>query len=321
VERPESRQRPVSELLALVGALLAAAAALLVPGLAGHAAQTSPRGVSIALDWVHLASGSLWIGGLIGLVVIWSGLGAGHRIPGLAVSVPRFSRVAFVSVMALIASGTIAAVIHLPTVASLWQTSYGKALLVKIALLGAAMLFAPINMLRNTPRLADAEAHPLEAESAATLLRGLVSGEIVLVAAAVFAAATLSSLPPPPKALAAASTAKARVGPGVVAQTIMHGPYRLDFGVDPNRAAVPNAFSVRITKDGEPVRGADVTTTFTMLDMAMGQIAYRLTETSPGVYERSVPALVMVGHWGLSFDVRPKDGEPFTVLLVDKAGG
>jgi hypothetical protein len=30
---------------------------------------------------------------------------------------------------------------------------------------------------------------------------------------------------------------------------------------------------------------------------------------------------VMVGHWGLSFEVTPKNGQPFTVLLVDRANG
>ena len=321
VERPESRARPVSELLALIGSLLGAASALLVPGVAGHAGQTSPRGVSIALDWLHLASGSIWVGGLIGLVAIFSSLGSARRLAGLSVCVPRFSRVAFVSVMLLIASGTAATVIHLPTFGSLWQTSYGQALLVKIVLLGAAMLIAPVNMLRNTPRLAAAEARPHEAEGAASLLRGLVSVEIVLVTAAIFAAATLSSLPPPPKALAAAGGAVAHVGPGTVTQIVRHGDYRLDFRVHPNRAAVPNTFSVALSANGKPVRDADVTTTFTMLDMTMGQLAYHLPETAPGVYGRSAPALVMVGHWGLSFDVRPKEGQPFTVLIVDKANG
>jgi copper transport protein len=321
VERPEARQRPVAELLALTGALLAAASALIVPGITGHAGQTSPRGLSIGLDWLHLVAGSIWIGGLIGLLAIWSGLGSERRLSGLAICVPRFSRVAFVSVMLLIASGVGASIIHLPTVSSLWQTSYGKALLVKIGLLGAAMMLAPINMLRNTPRLQNAEARPKEAESAASLLRTLVSGEVALVAVIVFAAATLSSLAPPPKALAEAGEASAKVGPGVVAETVHHGSYQLNFRVQPNRAAVPNAFSVAISSNGKPVQGADVTTTFRMLDMEMGQLAYHLPETSPGTYARSAPALVMVGHWGLSFDIRPKDGAPFTVVLVDKANG
>jgi len=321
VERPESRQRPVSELLALLGALLAAGAAVSVPGISGHAGQTSPRGVSLGLDWLHVAAGSIWVGGLIGLLVVWSGLCAELRLPGLAISVPRFSRVAFVSVMVLIASGVGSSLVHIPTVASLWQTSYGQALLVKVALLGGAMLLAPINMLRNTPRLANAQTRPEEARNAASLLRGLVTAEVVLVAGAIFAAAVLTSLIPPPKALAEIGSASKHVGPGAVVETVEHGPYRLTFRIDPNRAAVPNSFSVAIAKNGKPVHGADVTTTFTMLDMEMGQLAYALSETEPGVYTRSAPALVMVGHWGLSFDIRPPHTAPFTVVLVDKAAG
>jgi len=64
-----------------------------------------------------------------------------------------------------------------------------------------------------------------------------------------------------------------------------------------------------------------VTATFAMLDMEMGTQAYHLAETAPGVYQRDAPALVMVGHWGLSFAITPPSGAPFTVLLVDRANG
>ena len=60
---------------------------------------------------------------------------------------------------------------------------------------------------------------------------------------------------------------------------------------------------------------------FAMLDMEMGEQAYKLTETSPGVYTQKAPALVMVGHWGLDFDVTPPGGEPFSAFIVDKVGG
>jgi hypothetical protein len=78
---------------------------------------------------------------------------------------------------------------------------------------------------------------------------------------------------------------------------------------------------VRIDRGGRPVRGADVTATVTMLDMEMQQQSYKLSEVSPGLYEHSAPALVMVGHWGLSFTIAPKGATPFTVLLVDRANG
>jgi copper transport protein len=58
-----------------------------------------------------------------------------------------------------------------------------------------------------------------------------------------------------------------------------------------------------------------------MLDMAMPSQEFRLSETSPGVYGDEKPALVMVGHWGLSFAVTPAGAAPFTVQLIDHATG
>jgi copper transport protein len=321
VDRPTRPQRSVAELLAVVGALGTAAAALVAPGLAGHASQTSPRGLALPLDWLHLAAGSVWLGGLVGLVAIWWSARPLGRVATLSLVVPRFSRVAFASVLVLIGSGTWAAVLHLPTLASLWQTSYGKALLVKIILLAAALMLAAVNLARTKPRLEAAGIRPPLAAGASLLLRRLVNGEIVFVAAALFAAAVLTSLAPPSKALAQIGHAAARVGPGPVTEVVREGAYRLEFRVHPNRAALPNAFGVKVTRAGKPVRGADVVAHFAMLDMEMGTQAYRLPERSPGAYSRSAPALVMVGHWGLSFDITPPGKPPFNVLLVDRASG
>src|SRR5207248_8607574 len=141
---------------ALAGALLAAGALLIVPGAAGHAAQTSPRALSLVLDWLHLASGAVWVGGLIGLLVLWRSLAVGQRVAGLLVCVPRFSNTAFVSVLALLGTGVWASILRLPTLASLWQTSYGQAILVKAGLLLCVMLLGAVNLLRTKPQLATA---------------------------------------------------------------------------------------------------------------------------------------------------------------------
>jgi hypothetical protein len=69
------------------------------------------------------------------------------------------------------------------------------------------------------------------------------------------------------------------------------------------------------------VRGANVTLTFDMTTMQMPQQQYQLTETAPGVYSRAAPALVMVGDWGLNFQVTPKSGPPFNALILDQANG
>jgi copper transport protein len=321
VDRPERGQRSIAELVSVIGALAGAAAVLLVPGLAGHAAQTSPRGASVLFDWLHLAAGSIWVGGLIGLLVLWSSFPAARRTAGLAVCVPRFSNTAFVSVLVLIGSGIGASLIHFPTFASLWQTSYGQALLVKIGLLSAAMLLASVNLLRTRPRLLAYRDRPELGPGAASLLRRLVAGEVLLVVSALTAAAVLSSLAPPAKALAKEGGASARVGPGPVAETVDKNGYHVVVRVAPNRAAVRNSFQLSVTRNGRPVRGAEIVSGFTMLDMEMGTQSYAMKETAPGVYVRSVPALVMVGHWGLSFEITPPGQPQFTILLVDRANG
>jgi copper transport protein len=318
IDRPERPQRSVAELLGLGAALATAAAALVLPGLAGHAGQKSPRGVALPLDALHLAAGSVWLGGLIGLVVFWLSAGRDRRVAALGVVVPRFSNVALVSVLALIASGIGQSLLELPTLASLWETSYGKAVLWKIGLLTAALLLASVNLARTKPRL---EAGGKVAPGAAVNLRRLVSGEIVLVAGALFAAVVLTSLPPPASALARVKDIAARVGPGPVSTVVTKGPYRVRVKVTPNRAAVQNDFSLTVTKDGKPLPGADVISRFDMLDMEMGEQSYRFPEQTPGTFRKAVPALVMVGHWALQFEVTPPGQEPFVITLLDKASG
>ncbi len=321
VDRPERPHRSVAELAATLGALLAAAAVLIVPGAAGHAAQTSPRGLTLTFDWLHLASGSVWLGGLLGLLVLWFSLPGDTRVAALSVSVPRFSAVAFGSVLVLAGSGLGEALNHLPTVDALWRTGYGQAILVKTGLFAGALLIASGNLLRSRPRLAAARTRPELGAPAARLLRGLVSGETFLVTGVVFAAAVLSSLAPPPPAFALQDSAAARVGPGTVARTVSRAGYQLELLVSPNRAAAPDSFALRITKGGQPVRGADVTLTFAMTTMQMPDQEYQLTETRPGVYSRAAPALVMVGVWGLTFQITPRGATPFTALILDQANG
>jgi hypothetical protein len=75
------------------------------------------------------------------------------------------------------------------------------------------------------------------------------------------------------------------------------------------------------THDGAPVRGASVIARFSMLDMDMGTQAYALREVRPGQYRRNGMPLLMVGNWGVTFEVTPRRGAPFSFTLVDKANG
>jgi copper transport protein len=323
VDDGRRRQRSAAALLALTGALLAAGAATAVPGLAGHAAQTSPAALSLVLDWAHVTAAAVWLGGLLGVIILGARTPPGRRLEVLGLVVPRFSNTALVCVLLVIASGVAASIVHLPTPSSLWGTSYGQAILVKVGLLACALVAGGMNYARTVPQLAAARERGDRAlaDLGARLLRRNVVTEVVLVTATLLAAMVLSSLPPPAKALAEVGRASAHVGPGAVRRVIHHGSYTLDIDVDPNRAAQPSTFTLHLTQNGQPVTGARVTLEFAMLDMEMGTQAYTLPERSPGTYVRTTPALVMVGHWGVSFQVEPRGGAAFTVIVVDHAEG
>jgi copper transport protein len=323
LDRPGRKRRSGEALLALFGAAACAAAALAFPGLAGHPSTTSPVGLMLALDWAHLAAASIWIGGLAGLLVLAAATEAGQRVAALAVVVPRFSRAAMGSVAVLLATGIIASIVHLPTLAALWQTNYGLALIAKSLLLACALVLGAVNNLRSRPRLVAAPQRRDQAlgDGAARLLRRLVLGETALLSGAVVAAAILTSIAPPSASLARAGKADGKVGPGAVTRSFTRNGVRIQVAIQPNRAAIDNAFALRLQLGGKPVRNAQVTAQLDMLDMSMQQQAYTLPEISPGVYERRRPALVMVGHWLLDYTIDIPGRKPIQLQVVDKAEG
>lgn len=298
LDRPERPRRTIADLLATTGALLAALGVLFIPGTSGHPGTNDRRGLAIVLDAVHLGAGSIWLGGLIGLLVL-------SRTERFGLVVRRFSAAALVAVGVLVATGVAASIVHLPTLSSLWQTGYGQTLLVKIALLLVALGVAAPNL-----RRARSGRRPK-----------LVSSEAVLVAGAVFAAAIVTSLAPPAKALADIGKPDARVGPGPVDRTVEADDYDVELKIAPNRAAADNDFSLAVRKDGKPVAGARVLARFQMLDMEMGTQEFELPEMEPGIYGRSAPALVMVGRWGITADITIPGAEPFSVTILDHADG
>ena len=228
--------------------------------------------------------------------------------------VPRFSNVALVSVTVLLASGIWASVLHMPLLSALWTTSYGQVILVKAALL-AAMVLASVNLVRTKPRLCRGRHPP----GARPLCCRLVAGE-VLVAGRFSPRHCSRASPPPSKTSRRKGRRPQRSVPGKVAR---RAPGRV-YAETARRSEQSGRTEHLRTADhrnGRPVTGADVTVTFAMLDMTMGTQEYQMTETAPGRTHARHPALVMVGHWGLSFTVTPKGGEPFTVLVVDHAAG
>ena len=117
--------------------------------LGGGPSPTSGA-VAVAVDVVHLAAGSIWVGGL-SFTVLALLLAGADRWPLAARAVPRFSTLAVFSVVTLIAAGSFRGYQEVRAFHGLWDTTYGKLLLVKIALVLRSSPSAPTTTATRCP--------------------------------------------------------------------------------------------------------------------------------------------------------------------------
>jgi len=146
------------------GGWFAATASALVlaitPALGGHAAA-SPRFTSlmIAGDWLHVLGGASWLGSLLCVMVIGIPitvmLEPAERWASIASLVNAFSPIALVSAGVVVASGVFASWVHLEHLAALWQTTYGKTLLVKLLFVAITFAIGAYNFKRVQPQLSN----------------------------------------------------------------------------------------------------------------------------------------------------------------------
>ena len=97
--------------------------------LVGHSAVGDGSALAIAVNLVHTFAMTLWLGGLVLLVI---GLRAAQRASDLAVVLPQFSRLALGAVATLVATGTFMAWREVGSVNALTATTYGRVLLGKL---------------------------------------------------------------------------------------------------------------------------------------------------------------------------------------------
>jgi putative copper export protein len=115
----------------------------------GNHASAAPGWVwAVAADYLHLLAAAAWLGGLALLPLlawrVWRG-GPPLRSDLLWPLVQRFSRLATLAIFVLIVTGLFNSLVQLPSLASLWETTYGRVLLVKLGLTGLVLSLAFLN--------------------------------------------------------------------------------------------------------------------------------------------------------------------------------
>ncbi|MGC9537038.1 copper resistance CopC/CopD family protein [Streptomyces sp. UG1] len=162
-KREDEEKRDLTFGLAIGGTVVAAGLAASW-AMSEHASTGLQAGIAMPVDVVHLMAVASWLGGLAALLVALYWAPADTPVDALAVR--RFSRVAFGSVLALVATGIYQSWRQLGSWSAFTDTRYGQLLLVKIGLVVLLVGIAGISR-RWTGRLAAAVVvKPREEEGA-----------------------------------------------------------------------------------------------------------------------------------------------------------
>ena len=153
---------------------------------------------------------------------------------------------------------------------ALLLTDYGRALLLKLAVVGLAFGLGVFNLLRRGNRLA------LNVEAALALI-------IILLAA------SLTNLPPAFSQLTDGASTR-------IEQTNTAGELTATASLWPARAGV-NTVEIRLTKNSRPVMGAKASLRFQPLDPGAVVSELALDEIGQGVYSASGANLTTEGRW------------------------
>lgn len=174
-----------------ISAVLVSAGLIRVAGMNAHATQGNDRLLGIAADFLHLTAVSAWVGGLVMLSVCLLPRGELGEIEAV---VPKFSRVAQISVLMIVSSGLLLLWDISRGIDGFWGTHYAHVLVLKLSLFSLVMLAAMKSKRWVETTLAEAVA--AHRRTAVRSLAASVAAETVLVLAVLSAASVLVTSSP-----------------------------------------------------------------------------------------------------------------------------
>jgi len=172
-----SAHRVAADRVVAVGAVVYTVLAF---GLVGHTRSITPFALMLAADLSHVLAGSLWFGGLIGLVISLRQLA---DRPRSAVEVlARFSVLAAWSLLLVSLTGSVLGWRILKSWGNLVGTDFGRLLLVKVCVVALVGVLAAWNRYRLMPAVLADDGHA-ERGAAASRVQRVVRAEAVLLVA------------------------------------------------------------------------------------------------------------------------------------------
>jgi copper transport protein len=303
---PGPSARPV-----LVAGGLAGAALMLTAALSGHAASQDLVALAVVSDVVHLLAVSLWLGGLAVLAVAVLPRRVGDE---LAAVVPRFSRLAFWSVGAILATGSFQSWRQVRTAAALTDTTYGRLLIVKVllfaVLVGLGGLSRRVVQARYrvpAARLSFGPGTDTADPDRATVaqLRRAVGAETVIAVVVLAVTALLVNAQPARSALAQPFSGEMRNEMVVVNVTL-----------DPAKAGPTDLHVYTLTPTGQQLEVQELTARLTLESEDVGPLPVPVERAGPGHFSAYDFNLPLRGDWKLEIKTLISDIDEATLTTT-----
>jgi uncharacterized membrane protein len=237
-----------------------------------------------------LLSARVWIGGLAALLSATRG----NAAPDRAAAVRRFSTLAGITLVVVVATGVLRALNEIDGWDELFSSGYGRTVIAKSLGIVALASLGAINRYRSVPA----------ATTNLSLLRRIgrieVMGGVVVIALA----GLLASISPPAPGAATAQ------GPAIaVTGSDFATSVRARLRIEPGTAGL-NSLRAEISDfdSGDPVSARRVTLWFSFVDGPLPQSQLVLDRKAPGVYVAEGANLSLDGRWEVSVVIEQEQG-------------
>lgn len=269
------------------------AASVLCLSASGHAAGVSQPVLTTAILTVHAALALLWLGSLAALLVLGDAMAQSRWLRW-------HSRTALGGVLVLAAAGLVYVPFQITGERGITDSTYGRTLLLKTAIVLLALAMAATNRLIVRPLVVASPANRLPRQARITMVAELAALSIV-----VCLAAALSSTAPPAKQMITQVASPIRNVDHTIAtdDVIMHMTATITGTVD-------DRFRIAIQQTGAPAEIQRVIVSTSYIDPQTREIVpgERLdadqVRDAPGVYQFSALRLSRQAEWTLTVTVR-----------------
>ena len=278
-----------------------------LPALAGHASIESTVWLFLPMNLIHVTAMSVWLGGLAALALLLPAatraLDGPVRTRLLSGVLSRFSPFALTAVIALLATGTVQALLQIDAWSELWNTAYGRAVLVKVGLMLVLIGLGALNRQRTLPRLRALARDDATPGQTGMVVRRTLRAELAVLAAVLVTTGALAGYAP-------AKTVAG--GPQQLSGAL--GPANLSVDIDPARVG-GNELHIYLfdrRTGAQYTKTKQLTVNATLPDKHIGPLVLDARHTGPGHY--TIPAAVFgtAGTWRLLVSARVSDFDEYT---------